>query len=237
MREVLSEAGSTNAILLERAGRGERAREGDWLIADRQTAGRGRAGRVWSDGAGNFMGSTIAKLAEGDPPAQTLALVAGVAVHQAVDRVCTSGPDLFLKWPNDILIAGAKCGGILLERSGDTVVVGIGVNLVFAPEIAGRATASLSDHGCTASRDEFAAILETCWAEALARWHGGGWAELRQDWLERAHVQGTLLSVNDREHGLITGAFAGLGDDGTLHLRLADGARRAIHAGDVEMVS
>jgi len=215
---------------------GEAAEEGRWLLADRQTAGRGRAGRVWTGGLGNFMGSTAVALRSDGALPQTLALVAGVAVHSAVLAVVPELAGLQLKWPNDLLVEGAKLGGILLERQGPSVVVGIGVNLAEAPEVPGRATVSLAGLGHAVSRDAFAEALAEAWAETLAHWHGGGWPALREDWLARAHPKGTLLSVNLAEEGPVIGGFAGLDAHGAVLLRLADGAVRAIHAGDVELV-
>lgn len=229
------ETGSTNADLLADRAVGE----GQWLVARRQSAGRGRAGRAWNDGAGNFMGSTVVELRGGDPLPQTLALVAGLALHRTVAALPQAPDGLQLKWPNDLLVGApkftsAKLGGILLERQEARVIVGIGVNLAQAPEVPGRATASL---GGAIEADAFAELLAAQFATDLARWHLGEWPMLRAEWLARAHPTGTLLSVQDRESGPILGAFGGLGDDGTLHLRLADGAARAISAGDVELVA
>jgi len=233
--ETVAEIASTNSALLARLGEGGALVEGDWLVADRQVAGRGRAGRAWSDGAGNFMGSTVAHLVPGDPPAPTLSLVAGVALHRTLSAL-RSWPDMWLKWPNDVLVAGAKLAGILLERQGDAVVVGIGVNLASAPALPDRPTIALADLGYTIARDTFAQALADEWRTVLTLWHAQGWAALREDWLARAHPRGTLLSVHDRQAGLIMGGFAGLEPDGTALLRLADGAVHAIHAGDINLV-
>ncbi|MCW1381745.1 biotin--[acetyl-CoA-carboxylase] ligase [Novosphingobium sp. KCTC 2891] len=236
MIETVAEIGSTNAALLGRLAAGESVPEGAWLVADRQSAGRGRAGRTWSDGFGNFMGSTAALLRAGDPLPQTLALVAGVAAHKAVLALCDGLSGLMLKWPNDLLVGQAKLAGILLERQGDGVVVGIGVNLAQAPEVPGRATASLAGLGFPVARDAFAATLAAEWQAALTRWHCGEWPALREEWLARAHPVGTLVTVKDTDQGTIMGAFGGIDDNGVALLRLADGATRAIHAGDIEMV-
>ncbi len=229
MIRFVPETGSTNADLLANRD----AHEGEWLVARRQSAGRGRAGRAWNDGAGNFMGSTVVDLRAGDPLPQTLALVAGLAVHRTVAALPDGPHGLQLKWPNDLLVGTAKLGGILLERQEQRVIVGIGVNLAQAPEVPDRPVASL---GGPIAADTFAEALAAQFAAELARWHRGEWPMLRAEWLARAHPTGTLLTVNDRVHGPIMGAFAGLGDDGTLHLRLADGGTRPIHAGDVELV-
>lgn len=236
MIETVAEIGSTNAALLARLGAGEDSPEGDWLVADRQSAGRGRAGRSWFDGFGNFMGSTVAHLRSGDPLPQTLALVAGIAAHKAVLALAPGLGDCQLKWPNDLLVGNAKLAGILLERQGDAVVVGIGVNLAQAPQLADRATASLAGLGHAVERDAFAEALAQEWQWALTRWHCDEWSALRQEWMARAHRPGTLISVNDSEHGLLMGAFAGIDDNGVALLRLADGATRAIHAGDIDLV-
>lgn len=234
--ETVADIPSTNGALLARLGGGEALHEGDWLIADRQSAGRGRAGRSWSDGFGNFMGSTVVNLRGSDPLPQTLALVTGLAVHETLSAFAPALTDLYLKWPNDLLVGEAKLAGILLERQRDTVVVGIGVNLAQAPQVPDRATASLRDLGIDITRDQFAADLAARFRDAVDRWHYGEWPLLRQQWISRALPTGTLVSVKDSDHGTIMGAFAGIDDDGVALLRLADGAVRAIHAGDIDMV-
>lgn len=234
--EFVDEIPSTNAALVARAGGGDCLLEGHWLIADRQSAGRGRAGRAWSDGFGNFMGSTAVQLAPHEAAPQTLALVAGLALWDAVAACAPGLPDLYLKWPNDLLVRQAKLAGILLERVGNTVVVGIGVNLAEAPPVSGRETVSLAALGHGTDRDAFAAQLATHWAARLEAWHAGQWPALRRAWEERAVPRGTLVSVNDKDHGPIMGGFAGIDADGVAQLRLADGRLLAIHAGDVDLV-
>lgn len=236
MIETVDDIPSTNGALLARLGQGETISEGQWLVADRQSAGRGRAGRLWSDGFGNFMGSTVVQLRRSDPMPQTLALVAGLAAHEAVMAVVPTLGGLMLKWPNDLLVGDAKLAGILLERHGEAVVVGIGVNLAKAPDVPGRATISLAGRGFDVPRDAFAAELAARFADALVRWHLGEWPVLRAQWVARALPTGTLVSVKDRDHGEIIGAFGGIDEDGVALLRLADGTVRAIHAGDIEMV-
>jgi BirA family transcriptional regulator, biotin operon repressor / biotin---[acetyl-CoA-carboxylase] ligase len=234
--EIVTEIGSTNSALRVRLAAGEALVKGNWLIADRQNAGRGRAGRVWSGGLGNFMGSTAVFVRASDPPAATLALAAGVAVHEAVSASAPGLAELRLKWPNDLLVGGAKLAGILLERQGDCVIVGIGVNLAEAPSLPDRQTAALALLGYPLPRDDFAERLAGVWAQTLARWHLGEWPALREEWLARAHPVGTLFSAHDALLGAITGGFEGLDPDGAALLRLADGTMRAIHAGDVDLV-
>lgn len=231
MIRFVAETGSTNADLLAA---GEAMGEGAWLVARRQTAGRGRAGRVWNDGAGNFMGSTVVALHPADAPAQTLALVAGVAAHESVASLPGAPAGLRLKWPNDLLVGPAKLGGILLERQGDKVVVGIGINLAQAPALPDRATAALPRFAPPPPLETFAQILADRFAATLGRWHDGEWPALRNEWLARAHPLGSPLQVRGRGQQAIRGTFAGLGETGEALLLLADGGTRAIHAGEIE---
>lgn len=229
--EVLKETGSTNADLLARLGEGRHIPEGDWLIADRQAQGRGRLGRRWSDGAGNFMGSTLVWRLPGDPPPQTLAFVAGLAVH-AVCSAAASGAGIELKWPNDVMARHAKLAGMLLESQAGRVVVGIGVNLACAPEVPGRQTTSLAALGAAVGRDTFAGDLAESFAAELVRWRQGGLAPILRRWQAAAHPVGTPLAVQ-ADGRAVTGLFAGLAADGGLQLRLADGTTRIIHSGEV----
>ena len=233
MITVVPETGSTNADLLARLASGERPAEGDWLVADRQSAGRGRQGRNWLDAPGNFMGSTVVHVSPQDPPAASLSFVAALAVYEAVLARVAHPRELELKWPNDVLLAGDKLCGLLLEREGETVVVGIGVNLACAPNLDDRRARSLAEHGPAPDRDAFAADLAAQFDLELGRWRQYGLESILNRWLAAAHPPGTALTVHEPDGGTLSGKFAGLERDGALRLRLADGAVRVIHAGDV----
>ncbi|WP_159975943.1 MULTISPECIES: biotin--[acetyl-CoA-carboxylase] ligase [unclassified Novosphingobium] len=233
MIHTVAETGSTNADLVARISGGDYLPEGDWLIADRQTAGKGRLGRAWNDGSGNFMGSTAVRLAPGDPSPASLALLTGLAVHEALSVFVPEGRDLLLKWPNDLLLGGGKVAGILLEMTGGVVIVGIGVNLANAPAIQGRQVAKLTEYGPAPSRDDFAGALASAFNIELQRWRSVGLAPLLRRWQSAAHPKGTPLTVLPPGEDAVHGTFAGLADDGNLRLALADGSVRTIHAGDV----
>jgi BirA family transcriptional regulator, biotin operon repressor / biotin---[acetyl-CoA-carboxylase] ligase len=192
-----------------------------------------RQGREWSDGSGNFMGSTIVRPAPGDPPGASLSLLAGVAVYEAVLSHCPLPSELRLKWPNDLLLLGAKLAGILLQREGDIIVVGIGVNLANAPLELGRETMAMAQLGPAPDRDLFAAALAASFIDELARWRRSGLKPLLARWQAAAHPRGTPIACHEPGGGRISGTFDGLESDGSLRLRLADGTRRVIHAGDV----
>lgn len=232
MIETVRETGSTSADLTARLSAGENLPEGSWLVADRQTAGRGRLGRSWIDGAGNFMGSTVVHLRHGDPSPDTLALVAGLALHAVIAPLIDSA---ILKWPNDLLVGGAKLAGILLERVGDAVIAGVGVNLTQAPQLADRATVALANLGVDIERDAFAADLAHQFAEDLDRWRSYGLAPIVRRWEAAGHPLGTALSVDEPDGTRLAGQFAGLTETGALQLRLADGSLRVMHAGEVRI--
>ena len=225
----VDETGSTNADLLSDFG----AIEGDWLVARRQRAGRGRQGRGWQSLDGNFFGSTLIQLRAGDPEAPTLALVAGLALVEAIDAAAPSAP-VSLKWPNDVMRGRGKLAGILLERADDRVVAGFGVNLAVTPEVEGRETASLSDMGVTV--EAFAPLLAGSFARMLGAWRMGEPAALAQSWEERAHPKGTPLTVHQSADDIARGQFDGIDADGALRLLQADGSVAIIRAGDVGIV-
>ena len=207
------------------------AGEGDWLVALRQDGGRGRQGREWRSLNGNFSGSTLVILGPGDPSAPSLALAAGLALIEAVAQVVPQAK-LSLKWPNDLMLGAAKIAGILLERSGDRVVAGFGVNLAAAPAIAGRETASL---GGAVTPEDFAPLLAERFARLLALWRSADSAAFAKAWLARAHPVGTRLSVHLSHDERTAGRFDGIDPDGALRLRLDGGRIETIRAGDVSL--
>lgn len=141
-----------------------------------------------------------------------------------------------LKWPNDVMLGHAKVAGILLEREHDAVVVGVGVNLAYAPTGLDRPVTCLADHGVRLDLAGFAPLLAEAFAHWLAVWRGDGLAAIREAWLARAHPRGTALRVRDADGGAIEGGFDGLDADGALMLGVADGGRHVIHAGDVFLI-
>lgn len=223
---IVERLGSTNTALLADA----QSVEGDWLVALKQDGGKGRHGRVWESIEGNFLGSTLVQLRPDDPPAPALALAAGLALIEAVGIEAPAVP-LSLKWPNDLMLADAKLAGILLERSGDRVVVGFGVNLAGAPLIAGRKTASLKAIKDVAPQ-AFAPILAGKFAQMLASWRSADPAQFAQAWLARAHPIGTPLEVHSGPGERVSGMFDGIEPDGAMRLR-REGMIDLIRAGDV----
>lgn len=227
MIRTVAATGSTNDDMAALARDG--AAEGSWLRAERQTGGKGRQGRTWQSPPGNLYASTVVRLQAGDPPAPTLALVAAVALHEVI---APHAPGVRVKWPNDLLVDGAKLSGILLERQVDAVIIGFGVNLAHHPQDIGRPTTSLAAlTGAAFEPAIFLEILAEAFARWLVRWRAGGIEPVRRQWLAAAHPPGTPLSTSEGD-----GLFDGLDAAGALRLRLADGTMRVIHAGDVFLI-
>ena len=233
----LGDVTSTNTVALDRARAGEPG--GLWITATRQTGGRGRRGRPWASEPGNLYSSLL--LIDPGPPEAlgTLPLAVAVAVHDAVRAVLPPGAEpLQIKWPNDILIGRKKSCGILLEseRLADgrqAVVIGIGVNIAFRPELAHYPVTSLAEQGASAGPDELFAHLFATMAEALTLWdRGRGVAAVVTRWRQSACGVGEKITVNLPNRSL-SGIFAGIDSEGLLLLDTGADKPTAIAAGDV----
>lgn len=214
----------------------EGAEEGFWLRAVKQSGGVGRLGRKWESPEGNLYCSTLVRCRRDDPSPSSLSFVAALAVHKAISAHLTHD-DIWLKWPNDILVSELKICGILLERAGDAVVVGIGVNVAVAPRLDGRSVTSLHKEGSDPELSPEAVLdsLAEYFADTLTEWRQTGLASILDAWQKRAHPLGTKLSTSDANGQPLEGEYAGLSADGALRLRKRDGTLIAIHAGDVDV--
>ena len=194
-------------------------------------------GRVWDSPVGNLFASSIVRLRPQDPPASSLAFVVALAVVDTIKQIAPHVAVL-IKWPNDVLCTeGAKLCGMLLERSGDAVVIGIGLNLVHHPEGLDRPVSNLTALGANPPHPQAVTeILANAFGVWTRRWRDLGLSNILQAWQAVAHPVGTALSVNLPTGEEYDGLYAGLSNDGALQLRLADGTIRAIHAADVFLI-
>jgi BirA family transcriptional regulator, biotin operon repressor / biotin---[acetyl-CoA-carboxylase] ligase len=213
--------GSTSDLCTTLAAAGEP--EGLAVMALRQTAGRGSRGRNWQSPVGNLYISVLLRppgmLSEGG----RWALLAAVALADALSGVLPDPGLVSLKWPNDVLLDGRKVAGILLDATAtsagaiDWLVIGCGVNLSDAPQVPGRRTACVAELAAPPTPKAMAERL----LDRLAHWRAvralEGFGPVRAAWLARAQPVGTKmqLAYNGRLFG---GAFAGLADDGSLLL-------------------
>jgi BirA family transcriptional regulator, biotin operon repressor / biotin---[acetyl-CoA-carboxylase] ligase len=231
--QTVAETASSNADMLALAASG--AEEGLWLRAERQSGGKGRMGRAWASPSGNLYASTLIRLRSSDPAAPTLAFVAAVAVEQHLRHIAPSIP-FQIKWPNDMMANGAKLSGILLERAGDAVVIGIGVNLASHPDILDRKTTSLTALiGNAPDPGLFLDGLAEVFAQTIALWRAEGLSALLGLWESRAHPVGTALSVTLPDGKTIDGTYDGLSSDASLRLKRGDDLVQLVH-GDVFLV-
>ena len=227
---------STNDEMKQRARDG--AAEGTLIVAREQRAGRGRGGRQWTSKPGNLYMSLLLR-PEGD--AGTVAQISFLAAVALATALAQVAPDLTprLKWPNDVLIDGAKISGILMEssaRSGGGVawlVLGMGVNVAHYPDDTGQAATSLHALGaldCTPC--SVLAALAPALLDWLEIWRRQGFAPLRQAWLARAAGLGGPIRVRLPKEEFAA-VFRDLDSDGSLIAELPGGALRRIAAGEV----
>jgi BirA family biotin operon repressor/biotin-[acetyl-CoA-carboxylase] ligase len=221
--------GSTNDEARRLAAGG--APHGTVVHADEQTAGRGRLSRTWISPPGNLYMSVLVRLDLSAARLPELSFVAALAVADAVDALLPKHVRVMLKWPNDVLVWGAKIAGILLEQADDATVIGIGLDVLHAPAASGYKTTSIAASGGIASVDGARDILLDRLERHLASWQANGFAPIRAAWLARAHPIGAALRVTVQGE-TVEGAFSGLDDAGALLLDTKTGRQRIV-AGDV----
>jgi BirA family biotin operon repressor/biotin-[acetyl-CoA-carboxylase] ligase len=235
--------GSTNAEALVAARAG--ACEPAWYVTTEQTAGRGRRQRTWVAPRGN-LASSILEVSEVSPTvAATLGFAAGLALEQALRTVSLEASvrsgtaiDYALKWPNDVLANKQKLAGILLEAEAVAggrlaVVVGIGTNIIAAPDGTPYPATSLRALGVEVSAEDVFSALSDAWAELFAIWDKGrGFAEIRRRWLARAAGLGDTVSIQSGA-SILTGTFETIDETGCMVIATSDGKRATIAAGDV----
>ena len=228
--------GSTSAEALARARAGDRGPL--WVTAARQTAGRGRRGNVWASEPGNLYASLL--LTDVAPAAHLpeLCFVVALAVLDAAAECAPALRDrLKLKWPNDLLLDGAKFTGILIEAETiegvSAVAVGIGVNCAHSPQGLPYPATNLSAEGAAVTAEDLFRALSRTMAARLAQWkRGSGFAAIRAEWLTHAAGIGgdIVVRLPDRE---LAGKFETLDRMGRLMLRLPAGKLEAITVGEV----
>ena len=239
--ESFDQVGSTNSEAMVRARAGERGPM--WFVTTEQTAGRGRRQRPWIAPRGNLASSILETVDVPPATAATLGFAAGLALEAALRGV--AGPAAIgfsLKWPNDVLAGQAKLSGILLEAetvpgAGLAVVVGMGTNIVAAPEGTPTPATSLAALGVATGAERLFAGLSDSWTECRGIWDNGkGFGEIRRRWLELAAGLGQPVSVHTGQ-ATVSGIFDTIDDTGCMILRTSTGDRVLVSAGDVHFGS
>lgn len=222
---------STNTELITQARDGDTSRA--ILIAELQTSGRGRRGRVWQQPLGTGLSFSLRWSFDGGFNVLAgLSLSVGLWIAEALSEL---NSDIELKWPNDLYLDGAKLGGILVEVEGDangpvTVVIGIGINLTAVPEV-GQKVSCLGD----VDKDEvLLRIVRHCF-EGLSAFEHGGFAPLRASWMERALWLDRPVSVISGDN-VRTGVYRGVTDRGELLFEEA-GVINELSGGEISLRS
>jgi len=237
--------GSTNGEAMSRARDGEHGPM--WFVTSEQTAGRGRRHRPWIAPRGNLASSILEVIDVSPAVAATLGFAAGLALEAALQKVSVeaslraAGSDhmkFSLKWPNDVLAGPQKVAGILLEAEAVAdgrlaVVVGIGINVIAAPEGTPTPATSLAALGINIGAEELFTVLSDSWAEFRGIWdRGRGFGEIRRLWLERATGLERGVAVHTGG-SIVEGIFDTIDESGCMIVRTLDGKRVPISAGDV----
>jgi len=230
---------STNAEARRRALAGEPGPL--WIWSARQSQGRGRGGREWVSQPGNLFASLLIGLNCPLRVASQLALVAGIVAFDTIAKLIAyeGRSEVLLKWPNDVLLAGEKVAGMLLENVGgandnrSVVVIGTGINLASHPENLPQPAVSLATYGMTVTPADALEALAASTVEWLDRWgEGACFPTIRRAWLDRAGPTGRPLTVRVGSQEA-EGVYGGLDADGALRLLMPGGGEYRVTAGDV----
>ncbi len=235
----LETVNSTNAEARRRALAGEPGPL--WIWSARQSQGRGRGGREWVSQPGNLFASLLIGLNCPLRVASQLALVAGIVTFDTIAKLIAyeGRSEVLLKWPNDVLLAGEKVAGMLLENVGganenrSVVVIGTGINLASHPENLPQPAVSLATYGMTVTPADALEALAASTLEWLNRWgEGACFPTIRRAWLDRAGPTGRPLTVRVGSQEA-EGVYGGLDADGALRLLMPGGGEYRVTAGDV----
>ncbi len=238
--ELLDACASTSTLLLERARGG--APSGSVLACELQSAGRGRRGNSWQSGLGGGLTfSLLWRFARGAAGLSGLSLAVGVAVAHALDSAGV--PGVQLKWPNDLLHAGRKLGGILIEAhstapGATAAVIGIGLNVRLQAGLRNEIVQAVTDVASISEplpgRNQLLAATLIELARVLDVFAAQGFAPLRQEWTARHAHQGKAVTLSSGGDQVVTGRVAGVAEDGALLLETAHGMERFV-SGDLSL--
>lgn len=198
--------------------------------ADIQTKGRGRLGRAWDSESGNLFATLLYPTTAPANRAVFYGFAAAVAIAQTVAEFDPSQP-ITLKWPNDVLVGGAKISGILVEREAEALLIGVGLNLVSHPDGTPYPATDLASVSRAKLLLEPNGVLRLLAEKLIAKFttlETKGFEPLRAEWMAMAHGIGKMIIVGGQ-----SGVFTEMASDGSLCLRREDGTLTSIHTGDV----
>jgi BirA family biotin operon repressor/biotin-[acetyl-CoA-carboxylase] ligase len=237
------QCGSTNEVA------GDLARVGTqgpvWIVAGQQSAGRGRRGREWLSRSGNLYASLLFRPSLKPADLAALPYIAALAVRDTFISLGADPADVACKWPNDVLIDGRKASGILIESSArsanalDFVIVGIGMNLIHAPDADAAIFPAASLKQVTGRevtvRDALEALSQHIYVR-LDNWIVANISSVVAEWSDCAWGLGERREIRTHNEQFVA-TPTGLADDGGLIVKLDDGREKRLYAGDVFPVS
>jgi BirA family biotin operon repressor/biotin-[acetyl-CoA-carboxylase] ligase len=201
--------------------------EGALVVADHQTAGRGRLGRSWEAPAGTALLFSVLLKPPSEPPTSQLSLVAGIATADTLER--TLGLSVQLKWPNDVMLRRKKIAGCLAEARDGAVVLGIGVNVSqTADQLPENAGSIRSLTGRTADRDELLSMLLADLESRYAAWLAGGLDAVYEGLGPRDFLRGREVTVNG-----VSGVVSMIDREGRLEIARGHGDHVTVESGEV----
>lgn len=225
--------GSTNDVARELIAAGAAAGAVVW--AESQTAGRGRHGNEWISPPGNLYCSIVLKPQVDQARLSEVSFVSALAVRDAVAAHLPPETPVEFKWPNDILAAGRKISGILVEAEKlpdeprTALIVGIGVNIVSAPRETSYPATCIAALTRVPRVPRVLGAVVTALDRRLDRWNRHGFKPIRDEWMKHAHRVGAQISANDG----ISGTFIGLDETGALLIGLPGGEERRLVSGSI----
>jgi BirA family transcriptional regulator, biotin operon repressor / biotin---[acetyl-CoA-carboxylase] ligase len=222
---------STNSAAL-RLIASDDAGEGTVVVAERQTAGRGRRDAVWESPTGNLYLTIVTKVPNQHIAGQ-LAYVASLAVYDVAIAHAGTSAAISCKWPNDLLLHGKKLAGILIEALNEFSVVGIGLNLSTTPSAVADKAISLADIDLLVDRSSILSDLIHSFDHWVSSWRTNGFSVIRDGWLAVAHGIGRPIIARFPDGTEEPGKFQGIDGTGALVLERVDGSVRMIAAAEI----
>ncbi len=213
-----------------------------WIIADKQTSGRGRKGRFWDSPIGNFMGTYVLSIEGEKRILPQLSFVSALAIHSTITEFRQEdSSEVMLKWPNDIIINNKKCGGILIENIFSknnlfhTIAIGIGINLKSSPLHSTFPSGNiLQEFNINIERDEFLTSINKNILKFLSVWDGGSnYKYILNTWKSKAYLLNSKVAVSLPNGDKKEGIFSTIDEEGGLILLNSNGAKEIFYAAEI----
>ena len=213
-----------------------------WIIADKQTSGRGRKDRFWDSPIGNFMGTYVLKIEGERRILPQLSFVSALAIHNTIMEFRPNDNyEIMLKWPNDIIVNNKKCGGILIENlSSDsnllhTIAIGIGVNLKSSHKHSTFPSGNLlQEFNKKIERDDFLMSMNKNILKFLSLWdNGNNYQDILNNWKSKAYLLNSKVAVSLPNGDKKEGIFSTIDEEGGLILLSNNGQEDIFYAAEI----